>query len=172
MNRARQIVRTIERRYPQNLKTLARAGLPKRGLLTIIALITESSLELSKQNKQKLRERQQSFETWSNTVAAWNKSGMDPVVAAFYEQRVGEVRASADLIGKLLSEQGRQLPKRIPSQSVDILLRSIRMRNPTFNKWTALGRVLGDAFKLRGWNDRTRYRRHVAQEMGTTKGGN
>ena len=103
---------------------------------------------------------------------------MDPVVAAFYEQRVGEVRASADLIGKLLSEQGRQLLWH-PSQSVDILLRSIRMRNLTFNKWTALGRVLGDAFKLRGWNDkhvtagmlRKRWERLKEETDGSDSGG-
>src|SRR5207245_11548491 len=88
--------------------------------------ITTVESKLSKGIKQELRK-----------LAADNK---DPVTAA-------RIRES-------LSEQGRRQPKRDPSDSIDMLLLAIRMRNPAFNKCEALAGVIGDMLALRGWGNR------------------
>jgi len=129
---AKEIFEIARALHRANFDTLTRAGVPEDVLWMVAIGITTVESKLSKGIKQELRK-----------LAADNK---DPVTAA-------RIRES-------LSEQGRRQPKRDPSDSIDMLLLAIRMRNPAFNKWEALAGVLGDMLALRGWSDR-----HITEGM-------
>lgn len=119
-----QMVEIVHNLHPADCDMLSRAGVPKEVLWMTAALITTVGRKVEKDIEKELREIQK----------------RDPVTAA--------------RIRKDYNQRGRRQPKRIPSFSIDMLLRAIRGRNPAFNKWETLADVLCDMFALRGWSYR------------------
>ena len=127
------IVRDLHNLHGKDMDTLARAGIEKELWGTIVIVIAISGPKTEKFIKEDLKTTQKRY----------------PALAAQIRKAKG------------YSDQGRRLPKRIPSGSIDFLLGDlVEVRNPAFNKWKPLERLLKDICAFRGWSDK-----HITEDM-------
>jgi hypothetical protein len=148
-----EIGKKIEDACAKELKSLEKAGIASRALITMLELVAKRQLELSEETKAALRERQRKLAKLAKDLEGVSKDAR-PIaglsgVRTEWETQARFMRTNSPKLGQLVSRKGRGSPD-LADRGINLLVKQILRQHRTFNRWEPLALLLAEAFFAAG----------------------